>query len=93
MGSVTVNRAYASGARAQWACPRGQQIDRTRRRADSARAVRVPGVAVECDPGHKETPMETKRPDPNDELNTREPLRIIFALVALLLGLLAALHA
>jgi len=37
--------------------------------------------------------METKRPDPNDELNTREPLRIIFALVALLLGLLAALHA
>jgi len=37
--------------------------------------------------------METNRPDPNDELNTREPLRIVFALAALLLGFLVALHA
>jgi hypothetical protein len=37
--------------------------------------------------------MEMKRPDPNDELTTHEPLRIVFAIAALLLGLLAALHA
>lgn len=32
------------------------------------------------------------RPDPNAELTTREPLRILFALAALALGLLAAAH-
>jgi len=32
-------------------------------------------------------------PDPlNDELYAREPMRVVFALSALLLGLLAALH-
>ena len=36
--------------------------------------------------------METDRPDPNAELNTREPLRIVFALAALLLGVIASLH-
>jgi hypothetical protein len=39
-----------------------------------------------------ESPMNTKRPDPNAELTSHEPLRIVFALAALLLGLLAALH-
>ncbi len=29
---------------------------------------------------------------PNDELYAREPMRVVFALTALLLGLLAALH-
>ena len=37
--------------------------------------------------------MDAPRPDPNAELHTREPLRIVFALAALALGLLAALHA
>jgi hypothetical protein len=36
--------------------------------------------------------MNTPRPDPNAELHTREPLRILFALAALALGLLAAAH-
>ena len=36
--------------------------------------------------------METPRPDPNAELHTREPLRIAFALAALVLGFIAALH-
>jgi len=36
--------------------------------------------------------MKTDRPDPNAELHTREPLRVVFALAALLLGLMAALH-
>jgi hypothetical protein len=39
-----------------------------------------------------ELPMNTERPDPESELTTREPLRIVFALVALLLGLIAAMH-
>jgi hypothetical protein len=36
--------------------------------------------------------MPADRPDPNAELHTREPLRIVFALGALLLGLIVALH-
>ena len=36
--------------------------------------------------------MKMDRPDPNAELNTREPLRIVFALAALLLGVIAMLH-
>jgi hypothetical protein len=33
--------------------------------------------------------MKTDRPDPNTELHSREPLRIVFALLAFALGLLA----
>ncbi len=36
--------------------------------------------------------MNPDRPDPNAELHTREPMRVVFALAALLLGLLASLH-
>ena len=36
--------------------------------------------------------MKTERPASETDLSTREPLRIAFALVALLLGLIAALH-
>lgn len=36
--------------------------------------------------------METQSPDPNAELYTREPLRIVFALAALVLGLVAFLQ-
>jgi hypothetical protein len=36
--------------------------------------------------------MKTEHTDPNAELATREPLRIAFALAALLLGLIAAMH-
>jgi hypothetical protein len=36
--------------------------------------------------------MSTPRPDPNAELHAREPLRIVFALAALALGFIAALH-
>lgn len=36
--------------------------------------------------------MKNERPDDNTELSTHEPLRIVFALSALLLGLLAAIH-
>jgi len=39
-----------------------------------------------------EPTMKTERPDTNAELSTHEPLRIVFALSALLLGLLAAIH-
>jgi hypothetical protein len=37
-------------------------------------------------------PMKTERPDTDAELSTHEPLRIVFALFALLLGLVAAIH-
>lgn len=36
--------------------------------------------------------MSPKPTHSNDELYAREPLRIVFALAALLLGLLAAFH-
>lgn len=36
--------------------------------------------------------MHAPRPDPNAELHSHEPLRIVFALAAFLLGLLAAMH-
>jgi len=36
--------------------------------------------------------MDPKPANPNDELYSREPMRIVFALSALLLGLLAAIH-
>lgn len=42
--------------------------------------------------------MKTDRPDPdarldaNAELHTREPMRVVFALAALLLGLIAAIQ-
>jgi hypothetical protein len=36
--------------------------------------------------------MNTQRPDPNAELHAREPLRVVFALAALALGLLAMFH-
>jgi hypothetical protein len=36
--------------------------------------------------------MNPDRPDPNAELHTREPMRVVFALAALLLGLIASLH-
>jgi hypothetical protein len=43
-------------------------------------------------PKSEDIPMMTDRPDPNAELATREPLRIAFAVAALLLGVLAMLH-
>ncbi|WP_300615399.1 hypothetical protein [Dokdonella sp.] len=33
-----------------------------------------------------------ERPDPNAELHTREPMRVLFALAALLLGIVASIH-
>jgi hypothetical protein len=36
--------------------------------------------------------MRPDRREPDTELATREPLRIVFAVAALLLGLLAAMH-
>lgn len=36
--------------------------------------------------------MKTNRPDPNEELYTREPLRVVFALLALTLGFIVCLH-
>jgi len=36
--------------------------------------------------------MNNDRPEPNAELQSFEPLRITFAVLALLLGLIAALH-
>ncbi len=36
--------------------------------------------------------MKTERPEPNAELQSFEPLRIAFAVLALLLGLIATLH-
>lgn len=37
-------------------------------------------------------PDPQDRTDPNAELHAREPMRVVFALAALLLGLLASLH-
>jgi hypothetical protein len=36
--------------------------------------------------------MKNDRPEPNAELQSYEPLRVTFAVLALLLGLAAALH-
>ena len=36
--------------------------------------------------------MKNERPEPNTDLASSEPLRTVFALVALLLGLIAAMH-
>ena len=36
--------------------------------------------------------MNERHPDPNAELYSLEPLRIVFALAALILGFIAALH-
>ena len=36
--------------------------------------------------------MDPQRPDPNAELYSREPLRVVFALAALILGLIASLQ-
>ena len=36
--------------------------------------------------------MKTEQPDKDAELATHEPLRIVFALAALLLGFIAAMH-
>lgn len=36
--------------------------------------------------------MKNDRPEPNAELQSFEPLRVAFAVLALLLGLIAALH-
>jgi len=49
---------------------------------------------VEYVPAHnrRTRDMKTERPDNDAELSTHEPLRIVFALSALLLGLLAAIH-
>jgi hypothetical protein len=44
-------------------------------------------------PKTSEPRMKTERPEPNAELNqTFEPLRLVFAITALLLGLVASLH-
>lgn len=36
--------------------------------------------------------MKPERTDPNAELHTREPMRVVFALAALALGLIASMH-
>ena len=36
--------------------------------------------------------MKNQSPEPNTDLASREPLRTVFALAALLLGLIAAMH-
>jgi len=42
---------------------------------------------------HEEITMKSERPEANAELNqTFEPLRLAFAITALLLGLVASLH-
>jgi hypothetical protein len=42
---------------------------------------------------HEEITMKSERPETNAELNqTFEPLRLAFAITALLLGLVASLH-
>ena len=42
---------------------------------------------------HKEPAMKNDRPAPNAELDqTFEPLRLVFAITALLLGLIASAH-
>jgi len=57
--------------------------------------VRSPGRRSRCNgvaPTAEPHPMNTERPDPNAELYTREPLRVVFALLALALGLATALN-
>jgi hypothetical protein len=53
----------------------------------AARLMRCNGAV----PNH-EANMKTNLPDPNAELYTREPLRIAFAVLALILGVVVSLH-
>jgi len=54
---------------------------------------RVAGCGSNLRSHHEEITMQTERPEPNAELNqTFEPLRLVFAISALLLGLVASLH-
>jgi len=46
----------------------------------------------EIHPTTRNEAMKNDRPEPNAELHSFEPLRVTFALLALLLGLIAALH-
>jgi len=61
-------------------------------RPDSSVARAAGGVAMASHPPPSLHPMNTERPDPNAELYTREPLRVVFALLALALGLATALN-
>ncbi len=42
--------------------------------------------------GELEKAVNNQSPEPNTDLATSEPLRTVFALAALLLGLIAAMH-
>jgi len=91
--SVASQTAYGPRARAQGLGAIRQQNARTRRPSGRGSAVSLLQAALEYVPGcTRETTMKTERPDPNAELAGREPLRIVFALAALLLGLIAAMH-
>jgi hypothetical protein len=61
----------------------GGTPDRWRRISSAARCNASTCLATE-------NTMETRRPDPNAELHSRERLRVVFALGSLLLGLLTA---
>jgi hypothetical protein len=54
---------------------------------------RVAGRGSNLGSHDEEITMQSQRPEPNAELNqTFEPLRLVFAISALLLGLVASLH-
>jgi hypothetical protein len=73
-------------------CARDGAVDRTNLRSQSkpiALASKPPFSAA----GLKENTMQTDRPDSNAELHESfEPLRTCFAVLALLLGVIAAMH-
>jgi len=85
--------AYRRAARAQRLRQRSQQFDRTHRQGGRNGAVRFLQGTLEYVPSlNREPPMKNERPDKDAELATHEPLRIVFALAALLLGFIAAMH-
>jgi hypothetical protein len=63
----------------------------SRRRHAARRRRPSPCVRMQLRSAAGEPVMNAQRPDSNAELYTREPLRVIFALVALALGLLVSL--
>jgi hypothetical protein len=92
--SVGVVRAYRDAICAQCLGAARPENDTTDRRPAFAAPRRLRRLLMNCDasPPRRRSTMRSDHPDMNAELHMREPLRIAFAIAALVLGLLAAMH-
>jgi hypothetical protein len=92
--SVDVARAYRDDTCTQCLDVARPENDRTDRRPAFAAPRRLLQSLMNCDasPPRRRSTMRSDHPDRDTDLHVPEPLRIAFAIGALLLGLIAALH-